>query len=77
MDVFPGGIDFNTFEQITNTKSMKDRVEHLQTLFKDKHVLVSRDRVDEIEGVPLKLHALEIFWKKYPQWKGKVVLFQV
>lgn len=77
VEVFPGGIDFDTFDNITNGGTITDRYEHLKTLFKDKHVMVSRDRVDEIEGVGLKLHALETFIKKYPQWKGKVVLFQI
>lgn len=77
VDVFPGGINFETFEHITSETSVKARVDQLRNLFKDKLVIVSRDRVDEIEGVPLKLHVIEKFFKKYPQWKGKVVYFQV
>lgn len=40
-------------------------------------MLVSHDRVDEIEGIPMKLQALEYFFKQYPEYRGKVVLFQV
>jgi trehalose-6-phosphate synthase len=77
VDVFPGGIDFETFEHITSQATVKARVDQLRNLFKDKLVIVSRDRVDEIEGVPLKLHVIEKFFQKYPEWKGKVVYFQV
>lgn len=75
--MFPGGIDFDTFNTIVNTASTKTRLEHMQDLFKGKKVIVSRDRVDEIEGVPLKLHAIEKLFNKYPEWKGKVIHFQV
>ena len=77
VDVFPGGIDFETFEHATSLDIVKTRVDQLRNLFKDKLVIVSNDRVDEIEGVPLKLHVIEKFLLKYPQWKGKVVYFQV
>lgn len=77
VDVFAGGIDFETFDNIIHTPAAKERLERLQEIFKGKKVIVSRDRVDEIEGVPLKLHAIEKFFNKYPEWKGKVIHFQV
>lgn len=77
VDVFPAGIDFGKFEHITSQPAVKNRADHLKTLFKDKYVIVSRDRVDEVEGVPMKLKALEFFLQKYPQWNGKIVHFQV
>jgi trehalose 6-phosphate synthase/phosphatase len=77
LGVFPGGTDFETFEHITSQPEVKTRIDQLRNLFKDKLVILSRDRVDEVEGVPLKLHVIEKFFQKYPQWKGKVVYFQV
>lgn len=35
------------------------------------------DRLDYIKGIPHKLKALESFFQKYPEWKGKVVLIQI
>lgn len=77
INVFPGGIDFKTFEHIASEPKVKDRIDQLTPLFKDKLVIVSRDRVNEIEGVPIKLHVIEKLFQKYPQWKGKIVYFQI
>jgi len=40
-------------------------------------ILIGREKLDHIKGVPNKLLAFEMFLKKYPNWIGKVVLIQV
>ncbi len=38
---------------------------------------MGRDRLDTIKGIPQKLQAFEDFLMSYPEWQGKVVLFQI
>lgn len=77
VDVFNGGIDFSTFDSIMNQPANMKKLDNLREIFKGKKVIISRDRVDEIEGVPLKLHAIEKFFNKYPEWKGNLIHFQI
>ncbi|KAI0194558.1 family 20 glycosyltransferase [Astrocystis sublimbata] len=49
---------------------MKDR-------YKDKKIIVARDKLDVLRGVRQKLLAYELFLKKNPSWRDKIVLIQV
>ncbi|KAI2636103.1 family 20 glycosyltransferase [Xylaria nigripes] len=49
---------------------MKDR-------YKDKKIIVGRDKLDLVRGVRQKLLAFELFLKKNPFWRDKIVLIQV
>ncbi|KAF2710412.1 glycosyltransferase family 20 protein [Pleomassaria siparia CBS 279.74] len=51
-------------------KTIKER-------YKGKQLIVARDKLDSIRGVRQKLLAFELFLKKNPEWKDKVVLIQV
>jgi hypothetical protein len=49
-----------------------ERIERLQQKFQGVKVLVGVDRLDYIKGVPQKLHALEVFLEKHPEFQEKV-----
>ncbi|KAI1335599.1 glycosyltransferase family 20 protein [Xylariaceae sp. FL0016] len=49
---------------------MKDR-------YKDKKIIVARDKLDHVRGVRQKLLSYELFLNKNPSWRGKIVLIQV
>ncbi|KAI0442259.1 family 20 glycosyltransferase [Xylaria telfairii] len=49
---------------------MKDR-------YKDKKIIVARDKLDFVRGVRQKLLAFELFLNKNPSWRDKIVLIQV
>lgn len=49
---------------------MKDR-------YKDKKIIVARDKLDHVRGVRQKLLSYELFLNKNPGWRDKVVLIQV
>ena len=40
--------------------------------YQDKKVLIGRDKLDYIKGVPHKLLAFELFLKTYSEFRGKV-----
>jgi trehalose-phosphatase len=51
-------------------KVMKDR-------YHGKHLIVARDKLDNVRGVRQKLLGFELFLNKYPEWRENVVLIQV
>lgn len=74
---FPIGIDPEKFAEGMEKPSIKQRIARLEAKFAGTKILVGVDRLDYIKGVPQKLHALELFLSKHPEWVEKVVLVQV
>lgn len=75
--VFPIGIDAAGVEKLAFDKVIDDNFSALKTLYEGKKIIVGRDRLDSVRGVPQKLMAFERFLENYPEWRGKVVLIQV
>ncbi|KAI0844056.1 glycosyltransferase family 20 protein [Daldinia vernicosa] len=75
--VFPIGIDVTKVEQLAWSKEVSDMYKALKDLYKDKQIIVGRDRLDSVRGVAQKLMAFERFLELYPDWREKVVLVQV
>ncbi|KXS21082.1 glycosyltransferase family 20 protein [Gonapodya prolifera JEL478] len=73
----PIGIDTHKFIEALEDMKIQERVANLEQKFKGMKVLVGVDRLDYIKGVPQKLHAVEAFLEKYPEYIGKLVLVQV
>ncbi|KAL1919023.1 uncharacterized protein VTP21DRAFT_2404 [Calcarisporiella thermophila] len=74
---FPIGIDPQKFTDMIATDKVQARIRALQEKFTDVKIIVGVDRLDYIKGVPQKLHAMEVFLSKHPEWVGKVVLVQL
>ncbi|KAJ6436338.1 alpha,alpha-trehalose phosphate synthase subunit [Purpureocillium lavendulum] len=49
----------------------------LQSRYKDKRLIVGRDKLDHVRGVHQKLLSYELFLNENPEWRGKVVLIQI
>eukprot|EP00924_Labyrinthula_sp_SR-Ha-C_P012520 snap_masked-scaffold_10-processed-gene-9.22-mRNA-1 protein AED:0.47 eAED:0.47 QI:0/-1/0/1/-1/1/1/0/822 len=80
MSYQPLGIELNSprFKHVLdNNEKYLDKVEELREHFKDKVVIVSRDKLDYVQGVIQKFMAFEAFLEKYPEYIGKAVLCQV
>ncbi|KAI0877594.1 family 20 glycosyltransferase [Hypoxylon argillaceum] len=45
--------------------------------YKDKKIIVARDKLDVLRGVRQKLLAFELFLNKNPSWRDQIVLIQV
>ncbi|KAI3322003.1 glycosyltransferase family 20 protein [Xylariaceae sp. AK1471] len=45
--------------------------------YKDKKIIVARDKLDLVRGVRQKLLSFELFLNKNPEWRDKIVLIQV
>lgn len=76
--VFPIGIDAAGVERLAfDQKSVDEKVADLKRLYAGKKIIVGRDRLDSVRGVPQKLAAFERFLEMYPEWRNRVVLIQV
>jgi alpha,alpha-trehalose-phosphate synthase [UDP-forming] len=74
---FPISVDFN----INNEPAGFDpgQAERLREKYEigDAAVALSVDRIDYTKGIIERLHAIDRFFEKYPEYKGKVVFVQV
>lgn len=76
VEVIPVGIDPDIIISTTSAEATKAKIQELKQAFAGKKVIVSRDRIEHTKGIPLKLRAFEAFLEQYPEWVGKVVLYQ-
>ena len=44
----------------------------LRARYADRRVLIGRDKLDAVKGIPQKLKAFDYFLQRYPEWVGKV-----
>ncbi|EPY51456.1 trehalose-6-phosphate phosphatase Tpp1 [Schizosaccharomyces cryophilus OY26] len=71
------GIDVPRIIRSSGNAAVSAKVEELTSKFAGMKVIVGRDRLDEIYGVPQKILSFQRFLRQYPQWRGKVVLVQI
>jgi trehalose 6-phosphate synthase len=76
---FPISIDFEAISQEAGSKEVKNHFERLSEDygFGGKRLLVGIDRIDYTKGIADKFRAVDRFLEKYPDYRGKFVLFQL
>ena len=76
---FPISVDFEQLSQDAQSVEVKGEIERLRGELNlgDKLVGISIDRLDYIKGIPRRLMAIDRFFEKYPEYKGKVSFIQV
>ncbi|QBM89851.1 trehalose 6-phosphate synthase /trehalose 6-phosphatase [Metschnikowia aff. pulcherrima] len=79
VEPLPIGIDTNRLEHdaFSSELGVDEKVKALRKCYPDKKIIIGRDRLDLVRGVPQKLQAFEMFLHMYPEWRQKVVLIQV
>eukprot|EP01132_Coremiostelium_polycephalum_P002771 gene2771-3445_t len=77
LQVYPIGVDYTDFVNNLNLPIVSNRVQKLREIFKGKRVIVARDRLDQIEGVPRKLEVIETLLSEHPEYQGKLVFIQI
>ncbi len=71
------GIDPHGLRLARSDPQVQEWINVIVERYKGKKLIVARDKLDNVGGVRQKLLAFELFLKKYPEWKDKVVLIQV
>jgi trehalose 6-phosphate synthase/phosphatase len=77
VDSFPMGIDYDKFNSAVNKKSVLLEVKKLRQNFRRKRIILSIDRQDYSKGILNRLKAYEIFLKKYPDIREKVMMIMI
>jgi trehalose 6-phosphate synthase/phosphatase len=77
VEVFPIGVDAPAILAAAFDPAVDEKIKGIRELYAGKKIIVGRDRLDAIRGVPQKLQAFEYLLKHYPQWQNKVVLIQI
>ena len=77
-DAFAIGIQAKATEELAfHDKAVEENFQNIRDLYAGKKLIVGRDRLDSVRGVPQKLQAFEIFLQRFPEWREKVVLIQI
>ncbi|EEB06806.1 trehalose-6-phosphate phosphatase Tpp1 [Schizosaccharomyces japonicus yFS275] len=71
------GIDVPRVIRASSAPAVNERLAELDKQFGSLKLIVGRDRLDELYGVPQKFRAFQRFLRNYPDWRGKVVLVQI
>ena len=73
----PIGIDIKRVSHDRDVPGVTPKMEALRSLYKDKKIIIGREKLDPAKGVYNKLQAFEKLLEVYPEWRGNVVLIQV
>lgn len=76
---FPISVDFEGLSEISQSEAIRNRAEQLREEFglKGKKVFVGVDRLDYTKGIPDKFRAVDRFLAKHPEYREKIVFFQL
>jgi trehalose 6-phosphate synthase/phosphatase len=78
LDALPIGIaadDFGTL--LTKNEGTRKQLAELKQRFKYRKIILAVDRLDYTKGIPERLRAYRRFLTDFPEWRNKVVLFQI
>lgn len=73
----PIGIEPSDFLERLRKDEVQNLIQSTRQNFDGVQLMVGIDRLDYIKGIPLKLHAMDMFFQQHPEQVGKVVLVQV
>lgn len=77
IETYPMGIDFQKFfETSTSPKTQQERV-HLRQILSGFRTALSIDRLDYTKGILHRLEGYDLFFERYPEYQGKLVLIMV
>jgi trehalose 6-phosphate synthase len=60
-----------------NDNEVLSRITELETLYKDKQVIIGVDRMDYTKGLPEKMEGFRVFLDEHPELRDKVILIQI
>jgi trehalose 6-phosphate synthase/phosphatase len=77
VDIFPIGIDYDKFSTSGGSEEVKKEINNLKKKVKDRRLILAVDRLDYSKGLLKRLEAVEIFLKRYPEYREKVLFIQI
>lgn len=77
VEVFPMGIDFDKFEELSRSSLVLNKVQVLKEQYQKRKLILSIDRLDYSKGILERLMAYESLLQQYPELRNKVVLYML
>jgi len=78
VETFPMGIDYEKYSGVLNHKEIRERVQKFRKKIGTNYkVVLSVDRLDYTKGIPQRLNAFDVFLKRNPKYKGRIVFILV
>ncbi|WMJ73738.1 bifunctional alpha,alpha-trehalose-phosphate synthase (UDP-forming)/trehalose-phosphatase [Cytophagaceae bacterium ABcell3] len=77
VDSFSMGIDYEKFAKAAESEESIIEVENYRKILGDKKLIISIDRLDYSKGIPERLKAIDLFFEKYPEYRGKISFLKV
>lgn len=77
VEVFPMGIDFDKFEELSRSSVVLNKVQVLKEQYQKRKLILSIDRLDYSKGILERLMAYESLLQQYPELRNKVVLYML
>lgn len=75
--VFPIGIDPDSFAKQAQEGEHDFDVQRLQISLRGRPLIIGVDRLDYSKGLPERFHGYEAFLKRFPEHRGKVMYLQI
>lgn len=73
----PIGIDANKIAKDSQAAEVGPKIKAIRDMYKDKKIIIGRDKLDVVRGVVQKLQAFHKFLEEWPEWRDRVVLIQI
>ncbi len=77
VDVFPMGIDFKKYSTAVRDPALLGEIEKTRRQTNSRKTVFKVSRLDYTKGIPQSLHALRMFFRRYPEWREKIVFVLV
>jgi trehalose 6-phosphate synthase/phosphatase len=77
VDSYPIGIDYEKFSRSAEQPETRKEIASLKRKIQAQKIVLSVDRLDYSKGLPVRLEAINLFFKKYPHYKEKVTFIQL
>jgi trehalose-6-phosphate synthase len=74
---FPIGIDAEKIESLANSPPVERKVKQIRDRLGAQLLILAVDRLDYSKGILERLRALERFYERHPERRGKVVFVQI
>lgn len=77
VNTLPIGIDPKGLDEVRSFPEVEEWIKTISDKYAGQRLLVSRDKLNNIQGVRQKLLAYELFLARNPEYRDKVVLIQI
>ena len=73
IETFPMGIQYERFASMAAARETESRAVELRSRCHGQKIIFSVDRLDYSKGLINRLRGYDLFLKRHPEWRGKVV----